>query len=109
MSIGERIFPLRNACTEEDAGARWRRHQGVLTLQILKSIINTARVEISDPKNLHALLVWDEKPSGDGPGGTADCATRVKRLAGRRSSSRRNCEAVKSDVLADWRFGRGDS
>ena len=46
-------------------------------------IINTARVEISDPKNLYALLVWDEKPSGDGPGGTADCATRVKRLGGR--------------------------
>jgi len=46
-------------------------------------IINSARVEISDPKNLYALLVWDEKPSGDGPGGTADCAVRIKRLGGR--------------------------
>ena len=46
-------------------------------------IINTARVEISDPKNLYALLVWDEKPSGDGPGGTADCAVRIKQLGGR--------------------------
>jgi tetratricopeptide (TPR) repeat protein len=46
-------------------------------------IINTARVEISDPKNLYALLVWDEKPTGDGPGGTADCAMRVKQLGGR--------------------------
>ena len=35
------------------------------------------------PRNLYALLVWDEKPTGDGPGGTADCATRVKRLGGR--------------------------
>ena len=29
-------------------------------------IINTVRVEISDPKNLYALLVWDEAPTGDG-------------------------------------------
>ena len=46
-------------------------------------MINSARVEIKDPKNLYGLLVWDEKPSGDGPGGTSDCATRVKRLGGR--------------------------
>ena len=31
-------------------------------------MVNTARVEVSDPKNLYALLVWDEKPAGDGPG-----------------------------------------
>jgi tetratricopeptide (TPR) repeat protein len=46
-------------------------------------MINSARVEISDPKNLYALLVWDEKPTGDGPGGTTDCAVRVKGLGGR--------------------------
>jgi tetratricopeptide (TPR) repeat protein len=46
-------------------------------------MINTARVETSDPKNLYALLVWDEKPTGDGPGGTTDCAMRVKGLGGR--------------------------
>ena len=46
-------------------------------------MINSARVEIKDPKNLYGLLVWDEKPSGDGPGGTSDFATRVKRLGGR--------------------------
>jgi tetratricopeptide (TPR) repeat protein len=46
-------------------------------------MINTARVEANDPKNLYALLVWDEKPTGDGPGGTSDFATRVKRLGGR--------------------------
>src|SRR4030095_8216735 len=33
-------------------------------------IINTARVEASDPGKIYALLVWDEKPRGDGPGGT---------------------------------------
>lgn len=45
-------------------------------------MINTARVEANDPKNLYAVLVWDEKPAGDGPGGTADFAERIKRLGG---------------------------
>ncbi|MGH9874769.1 MAG: tetratricopeptide repeat-containing protein [Pyrinomonadaceae bacterium] len=46
-------------------------------------MINTARVEANDPKNLYALLVWDEKPTGDGPGGTSDFAARVRKLGGR--------------------------
>jgi tetratricopeptide (TPR) repeat protein len=46
-------------------------------------MINTARVEANDPKNLYAVLVWDEKPTGDGPGGTSDFASRVKQLGGR--------------------------
>jgi hypothetical protein len=46
-------------------------------------MINTARVEANDPKNLHAVMVWDEKPTGDGPGGTSDFASRVKKLGGR--------------------------
>jgi tetratricopeptide (TPR) repeat protein len=46
-------------------------------------MVNTARVEVTDPKNLYALLVWDEQPAGDGPGGTADCAARIKLLGGR--------------------------
>ena len=46
-------------------------------------MVNTARVEVRDPKNLYALLIWDEKLTGDGPGGTADCAARVKKLGGR--------------------------
>ncbi|HEX8117656.1 MAG TPA: tetratricopeptide repeat-containing protein [Pyrinomonadaceae bacterium] len=45
-------------------------------------MINTARVEADEPKNLYAVLVWDEKPTGDGPGGTSDFAARVKRLGG---------------------------
>ena len=45
-------------------------------------IINTARVEANDPKNLYAVLVWDEIPTGDGPGGTSDFAARVKELGG---------------------------
>jgi MinD-like ATPase involved in chromosome partitioning or flagellar assembly len=46
-------------------------------------MINTARVEANDPKNLYALLVWDQKPTGDGAGGTSDFADRVKQLGGR--------------------------
>jgi tetratricopeptide (TPR) repeat protein len=45
-------------------------------------MINTARVEANDPKNLYALLVWDEKPTGDGPGGTSDFVARFKQLGG---------------------------
>jgi hypothetical protein len=46
-------------------------------------MLNTARVEANDPKNLYAILVWDEKPTGDGPGGTADFEKRVRQLGGR--------------------------
>ena len=45
-------------------------------------IINTARVEANEPKRLYALLVWDEKPTGDGPGGTSDFAARIRQLGG---------------------------
>jgi len=46
-------------------------------------IINTARVEANEPRSLYAVLVWDEKPTGEGPGGTSDFAARIKRLGGR--------------------------
>jgi hypothetical protein len=46
-------------------------------------IIHTARVEATQAKNLYALLVWDEKPSGDGPGGTSDFVDRINRIGGR--------------------------
>lgn len=46
-------------------------------------MINTARVEANDPKNLYGVLVWDEKQTGDGPGGTSDFALRIKQLGGR--------------------------
>ena len=29
------------------------------------------------PRRIHTLLVWDELPAGDGPGGTSDFAARV--------------------------------
>jgi hypothetical protein len=45
-------------------------------------MLNTARCEANDPKNLYAVLVWDGKPTGDGAGGTSDFADRVKDLGG---------------------------
>jgi tetratricopeptide (TPR) repeat protein len=47
-------------------------------------VINTARVEASSSGNIHALLVWDEQPTGDGPGGTSDFELRVRQLGGHR-------------------------
>ena len=43
-------------------------------------IIETARVEAADPRRIYALLVWDEKPTGDGPGGTSDFQEKVCHL-----------------------------
>ena len=45
-------------------------------------MIDTARGESTDPKNLYALLVWDEKATSDGPGGTSDFAERIRQLGG---------------------------
>jgi tetratricopeptide (TPR) repeat protein len=46
-------------------------------------MLNAARVEADDPSRLYAVLVWDEQPTGDGPGGTSDFAARVRQLGGR--------------------------
>jgi hypothetical protein len=45
-------------------------------------IIDTARAEAADPSKIYALLVWDEKPTGDGPGGTSDFQQKVCHLGG---------------------------
>ncbi len=37
------------------------------------------------PDRLHAVLVWDEKPTGDGPGGTAHFADQIRRLGAKLS------------------------
>jgi tetratricopeptide (TPR) repeat protein len=42
-------------------------------------IINTARVE-AKPGKQFAVLVWDEKSTGDGPGGTSHFAAEVEKL-----------------------------
>ncbi len=45
-------------------------------------MIDAARAEAGGPERLYAVLVWDERPTGDGPGGTSDFAARVERLGG---------------------------
>ena len=45
-------------------------------------IINTARIEAADSAKIHALLVWDQKSTGDGPGGTSDFEAKVRNLGG---------------------------
>ena len=45
-------------------------------------IIDTARSEAVDPTRIYALLVWDEKSTGDGPGGTSDFQQKICDLGG---------------------------
>ncbi len=45
-------------------------------------IIETARAAAPGSESIYALLVWDEKLTGDGPGGTADFASRVREIGG---------------------------
>jgi tetratricopeptide (TPR) repeat protein len=48
-------------------------------------LLNTARVEAPPPPKppFYAILVWDEKPTGDGPGGTSHFAQEIHRVGGR--------------------------
>jgi len=48
-------------------------------------MINTARAEVKSADRIHAILVWDEQPTGDGPGGTSDFASQIRRLGGHRA------------------------
>jgi hypothetical protein len=36
----------------------------------------------ADSAKIRALLVWDQKPTGDGPGGTSDFEANVRDLGG---------------------------
>ncbi|MEP6671045.1 MAG: hypothetical protein ABJF10_17930 [Chthoniobacter sp.] len=45
-------------------------------------IVETARALADSPQHIHAFLVWDEKSTGDGPGGTSDFVERVRKLGG---------------------------
>jgi tetratricopeptide (TPR) repeat protein len=42
-------------------------------------LLDTARVEATDGR-FFTLLVWDEQPTGDGPGGTSDFAVKARGL-----------------------------
>lgn len=40
-------------------------------------MIDSARAEATDPVKIYVLLVWDEQPTGDGPGGTSDFQEKI--------------------------------
>ena len=46
-------------------------------------MVDTGLREAPSPDHLYAILVWDEQPAGDGPGGTADFAERVRKAGGK--------------------------
>jgi hypothetical protein len=46
-------------------------------------LIETAAQEVSNTERLFALLIWDEKSTGDGPGGTADFEARARNFGAR--------------------------
>lgn len=46
-------------------------------------IIETACAAAKESAKICALLVWDEEPTGDGPGGTSDFEAKVRALGGR--------------------------
>lgn len=45
-------------------------------------MVNAGKKEAPSPDKLYAILVWDEQPAGDGPGGTADFAAQVQKAGG---------------------------
>jgi hypothetical protein len=46
-------------------------------------IIDAGVEQSGGPHNLFAILVWDERETGDGPGGTSDFASRVRSFGAR--------------------------
>jgi hypothetical protein len=45
-------------------------------------MLDTARA-MTESQHIYAILVWDEGPTGDGPGGTSDFAARIEKGGGR--------------------------
>jgi hypothetical protein len=63
----EALGPLARGEDAFERNNRWR-------LEVARALV--------PPERIHALLVWDERPVGDGPGGTADFAARVAKGGG---------------------------
>ncbi len=81
----ERYFKLKNREGVETFFLHEERGDPPEGMSVFESanlwIIETAGA-LTSADNLYAVLVWDEKPTGDGPGGTSDFASRVKRMGG---------------------------
>ena len=81
----ERYFALRNHPNVE---TRFQHERGEPTVEGLSPfesanlwMIDTAREEAGSGK-LYAVLVWDEKSAGDGPGGTSHFAKAIEEAGG---------------------------
>jgi hypothetical protein len=81
----ERYFALRNHANVE---TRFQHENGKPIAEGLSPfeanniwMIDMAREESGSGK-LYAVLVWDEKPAGDGPGGTSHFAEEIEKLGG---------------------------
>ena len=81
----ERYFALRNHPNVETWFQHERNEQPDSDLDPFESdnlwIIETAHEEAGAGK-LYAVLVWDEKPAADGPGGTAHFAKQIEKFGG---------------------------
>ena len=45
-------------------------------------LIENGKEAAGETGKLFALLIWDEQPGGDGPGGTSDLAQKIEKLGG---------------------------
>ncbi len=45
-------------------------------------LVDNGKEAAGETGKLLALLIWDEQPGGDGPGGTSDLAQKIKQLGG---------------------------
>jgi tetratricopeptide (TPR) repeat protein len=80
----QRFHQLANTCEVADQISRLGKPPADLDVFSRCNLwmLNTARVEVGPADHLFSALVWDEKPTGDGPGGTSDFATSVRDLGG---------------------------
>ena len=80
----QRFHQLANTCEVADQTSRLGKPPADLDVFSRCNLwmLNTARVEVGPADHLFSVLVWDEKPTGDGPGGTSDFAARVRDLGG---------------------------
>ena len=80
----QRFHQLANTCEVADQTSRLGKPPADLDVFSRCNLwmLNTARVEVGPSDHLFSVLIWDEQPTGDGPGGTSDFASRVRDLGG---------------------------
>ena len=78
-----RYRALRATCETHFQHEEWRdRHPELDVFSRNNLWCIEMAAELVRPESIHALLVWDELPTGDGPGGTSDFARRIRARGG---------------------------